>query len=121
MRQQADRQVTGAAVESSDTHAVGDFSSVGPVSMNPILAPRALLDTCVTPSLMPNVAPAGVTALENDLHRHPKSARRGALHLSGLRWRGCAAWESFRRQFLALKYRLPDSAVEQSEAHEPVD
>ena len=83
VRQQTDRQVTGAAVETSDSCAVGDFSAVGPVSNNPIIAPWASLNTCISPSLMPNVAFAGVTALVNDLHRHPKSAVRGALPFRG--------------------------------------
>lgn len=72
MRQQADRQMAGAAVETSDACAVWDFSPVGPVSVNPIIAPWALLDTCVAPPLLANVALAGVTARKNDLHRHPE-------------------------------------------------
>jgi hypothetical protein len=32
---------------------------------------RTLLNTCVMPSLFANVALAGVTAVENDLHRYP--------------------------------------------------
>lgn len=84
-RQQADRQVAGAAVEASDLRAFRGLSWVGPVMRDPIIAPRTSLDTCVAPSLLANVALAGVTARENDLHRHPESALVGALHLSAQR------------------------------------
>ena len=73
-RQQADCQVARATVEASDACAVGDLSAVGPVPWDLPAAFWTPLDTCVAPALLTNVALAGVTARENDLHRHPKSA-----------------------------------------------